>query len=177
MEAFWARGYEATSMQDLVDCTGINRGSIYATFGDKHQFFVAALKHYDAKHRHDWAEALARDHGPRDAILKVFDQVGRSVLVDGKRGGCLLINTALELAPHDPEVARIISNALQQMENFFQAMIERGQAAGEISRDVAPERTACGLLALLAGLRVFSRSRPEPPLIQSIRLQAEALLD
>ena len=51
MQAFWARGYDATSMQDLVDCTGINRGSLYATYGDKHTLFVAALRMYDEKIR------------------------------------------------------------------------------------------------------------------------------
>ena len=60
MNAFWARGYEATSVQDLVACMGINRGSLYATFGDNRQLFIQALRRYDAQHREAWVAALEK---------------------------------------------------------------------------------------------------------------------
>ena len=64
MEAFWARGYEATSMQDLVHCMGIGRGSLYATFGDKRTLFIQALRRYDQRHRRDWTARLATGASP-----------------------------------------------------------------------------------------------------------------
>ena len=72
MLAFWARGYEATSINDLVEATGINRGSIYAAFDDKHGLFTQALQHYDRVHRQDYLNRLAENHGPKDAILTAF---------------------------------------------------------------------------------------------------------
>ena len=76
MKAFWARGYEATSINDLVAATGINRGSLYAGFTDKRGLFMRALDHYDREHRQAFLSALQRNYAPRDAILAAFRQVG-----------------------------------------------------------------------------------------------------
>ena len=84
MQAFWARGYEATSIQDLLDTMGLNRGSLYATFGDKRSLFIRALRHYDAVHRRAWVVALAQRGSPREAIT------GAPVMSAGtlKTGAC-----------------------------------------------------------------------------------------
>jgi len=177
MQAFWAHGYEATSIQDLLQTMGLNRGSLYATFGDKRSLFIRALRHYDAVHRQAWVTALAETGSPRKAITGAFEDVIAAVLETGSRDGCLLINTALELSPHDPEIRGIVGHGLAEMEAFFREMIESGQASGEIARTVAPADTARALLGLFIGLRVLSRSRPEEPLLRSIANQAKALLD
>ncbi len=176
MQTFWARGYETTSVQDLVDSMGINRGSLYATFGDKRALFLAALNRYDAVHRADWVASLAKSNGPRAAIRGAFKGAIAAVLEDGSRDGCLLVNTALELAPHDTEISEFVGNALAGMEAFFRDSIEEGQATGEIPDHVDPVETARALLGLFIGLRVLARSRPEPALLRSIADQAEALL-
>jgi TetR/AcrR family transcriptional repressor of nem operon len=176
MRAFWARGYEATSMQDLVGCMGINRGSLYATFGDKRSLFIQALRRYDARHREAWVEALAGSGSARDAILGAFEGVIAAVVDGGARDGCLLVNTALELSPHDAEIAGIVEHGLREMEGFFRRMVETGRASGEIAAGIDPDDTARALLGLFIGLRVLSRSRPEAPLLKSIARQAEALL-
>ncbi len=176
MGAFWAQGYDATSMQDLVDCMGINRGSLYATFGDKRSLFIEALRRYDAVYRKGWVAKLVISHGPRAAIDAAFDQAIAAVLDAGSSDGCLLVNTALELSPHDREISAIVGHGLAEMEGFFRDMIEQGQAAGEIASHVAPVETARGLLSLFIGLRVLSRSRPEESLLRSVANQAGALL-
>ncbi len=177
MRAFWARGYEATSMQDLTACMGINRGSLYATFGDKRALFIQALRRYDAVHRQAWVSALAEEPSSKRAIMGAFEAVIASVLKDGARDGCLLVNTALELSPHDPEISEIVRASLAEMEGFFRRMVAKGQAAGEISANLKPVETARALLGLFVGLRVLSRSRPEKALLRSIARQAEALLE
>lgn len=177
MSAFWAHGYEATSVQDLLDRMGINRGSLYATFGDKRSLFLRALRHYDAVHREAWTEALARSETPKGAILAAFDGVIAATLDAGSRDGCLLVNTALELSPHDEEVSGIVRHALTGMEVFFRDMIVLGQRRGEIRPGLDPDQTARSLLGLLVGLRVLSRSRPEEPLLRSIATQAAAILE
>ena len=176
MEAFWRHGYEATSMQDLVDCMGVNRGSLYATFGDKRSLFIMALRRYDEHHRRDWTDRMAAAASGKAAILAAFDGVIAAVLDEGRREGCLLVNSALELSPHDAEIARIVARGLKEMERFFRQQIERGQAGGEIPAHIDPAETARALLALLAGLRVFARARPERTLLQSTARQAAAML-
>jgi TetR/AcrR family transcriptional repressor of nem operon len=176
MGAFWARGYEATSMQDLVDCMGIGRGSLYAAFGGKRSLFIQALRRYDRDHRRDWTERLAASGSPKDAILGAFRAVVAQVIDAGRRDGCLLINTALELSPHDEEIGRIVRECLAEMEAFFREQLEKGQAIGEIPSRLSPDATAKALLALFVSLRVFSRARPEPTLLESVAGQAEALI-
>lgn len=176
MEAFWAKGYEATSMQELVDCMGIGRGSLYATFGDKRSLFVQALRRYDQYYREDWTERLRGSKSPKASIMAAFNGVMASALDDGCRDGCLLINTALELSPHDEEISEIVSRCLEEMELFFKEQLEKAKTLGEVPDDLASERTAAALLALLVSLRVFSRARRERTLFLSIIAQAEALM-
>ncbi len=177
MNAFWARGYEATSMRDLVDCMGINRGSIYATFGDKRSLFIRALRRYDNVHREAWVSGLRQSGSPRAAIVGAFEDAIAAVFEAGSRDGCLLVNTALELSPHDPEIADIVGHGLSEMETFFREMIEQGREAGEIPARVEPVDTDRSLLGLFVGLRVLCRSRPEESLLRSVANQAAALLN
>ena len=177
MEAFWARGYEATSLNDLLDCMEIQRASLYNAFGDKHSLFLKTLRRYDAVYRR--AEVARRMQLPssRQAILGLFQDAVVAVVKHGARNGCFLINTALELAPHDPEVAEVVSEAFTHIEKkFFRKMIKKGRTNGEIAKSVIPAPTARALLSLLIGLVVLSRSRPEKLLLQSIANQAEILL-
>lgn len=168
MEAFWARGYQATSVQDLVDCTGINRGSLYATYSDKHALFLASLRRYDQKIRRELLADLESSQRPREAIRRLF----LTFTAQGSEGrgnrGCFLANTALELADHDPEAGRIVARAQEEIEAFLARLIDKGKAAGEIPGHVETLPTARGLLASLLGLLVLTRSRPEPALLQSV---------
>jgi TetR/AcrR family transcriptional repressor of nem operon len=177
MRAFWARGYEATSLQDLLDCMGINRGSFYATYGDKRKLFMRALDRYDRVHREAWIAGLDSGGSAREAIAHVFEDAIAAVLERGTRDGCLLVNTALELSPHDEEIQRFVGNALREMEDYFAATLARGQADGEIGDHIDPRQTAASLLSMFIGLRVLSRSRPEAPLLRSIAAQAQAILE
>ena len=177
LDAFWSRGFEATSMQDLVDCMGINRGSLYATFGDKRALFLAALASYDEGRRHMLAEFEKR-FDPRDAIRQVFLAFTRDVAEDGGNKGCFITNTALELAPHDDEVRKLVSAAQEDVEQFFVRMIRKGKASGAIGDHVVrPSDAARGLLASLLGLLVLTRSRPEKALLKAIVDEAMRRLD
>ena len=176
MQAFWAKGYEATSLQDLVACMGINRGSLYATFGDKRRLFLQALRRYDRLHRVDWVEGLCAGKAPKAAILAVFDGAIDMALRGGSRDGCLLVNTAQELSPHDPEVAAIVEASLAGMEAFFREKVGAGKVIGEIPDKVEATQAGRALLGLLVGLRVLSRSRPEPALLRALRRQAEEIV-
>lgn len=177
MEAFWARGFDATSMQDLVRCTGVNRASLYATYGDKRALFLAALRQYDERIRKSMLARLEQRYPPREAIRRLFLAFAEQPAVDGVRRGCLLSNTALELAAHDEEVRAIVAAGQQDMEGFFRRMIEHGQADGTIRAVIDPDGAAKGLLAALLGLVVLVRSRPEPALLAAVAGQAMRQID
>ena len=176
MRIFWSRGYEATSMQTLVRGMGINRGSLYDTFGGKRQLFLAALRRYDEHSRRARLRALEQVHGPKDAIQALFSGWIESALEDPERSGCFLTNTALELAVHDREIGDLIARSQQETERFFLRLIVNGQSDGTIPLSVDAPRTAQALLAALIGLLVLARSRPDATLLRSISDSALALL-
>lgn len=177
MQVFWARGYEATSMQELVDRTGVNRGSLYATYGDKRALFLAAMHMYDEKMRRKLLAKLETAYGPREAIRQLLLALTADVSKTGVNRGCFLTNTALELAAHDPEVRRIVAHAQEEIEAFFARMIRKGKARGEIASHVKPLATARGLLASLLGIFVLVRSRPDQALLAEIVDDAILRLD
>ena len=166
MQLFWARGFEATSMRELVEGMGINRASIYATYGDKRELFLAALKRYDAVYREAWLTGIAARHEPRSAIVEVFRAVA-AMAAGGNHDGCFLVNTALELVPHDEEVRQLVNGALRSAERYFAAMLEAD------GRDPALAPT---LLALFLGMRVLTRCQMGPSTLPTVVEQVEALL-
>ncbi len=167
LEAFWSRGFEATSMQDLVDCMGINRGSLYGTFGDKRALFLTALASYDEGRRRMLAEYEKR-FAPREAIRQVFLAFTRDISAEGGNKGCFITNTALELAAHDAEIRGLVATAQEDLEQFFVRMIRKGKTAGEIATHIRPGEAARGLLASLLGILVLTRSRPDATLLKSV---------
>jgi TetR/AcrR family transcriptional regulator, transcriptional repressor for nem operon len=176
MQVFWSRGYEATSVQDLLDHMGIHRGSLYATFGDKRALFLAALRLYDSDCRKAQLEAIERVHVGKAAIQALFDGWVDTLVHDRARSGCFLTNTALEMAAHDSEVAALVAASQSDIESFFQRLVRRAQSLGEIAPQRDPVVLARGLLATLVGLLVLGRSRPEPALLRSIVQGAMASL-
>lgn len=176
MEAFWQRGYEATSMQDLVDRMGVNRGSLYATYGDKHAIFVAALRRYDETMRRDFIADIEARLPPRAAIRAMFDAFIEAVACKAPNRGCFLTNSALELAARDDAVGAIVARSQEGIEAFFQRAILAGQAQGEFSAGIDPGTAARSLLASLIGLVVLTRSRPELALLRTIADDALARL-
>ncbi|MBU2581678.1 MAG: TetR/AcrR family transcriptional regulator [Alphaproteobacteria bacterium] len=165
--AFWSRGYEATSIQDLVDCTGVNRASLYATYGDKRQLFLAALESYDESRRRMLAE-LEATYPPREAIRQLFLSVTQGIGGGAPDRGCFITNTALELAAHDEEINVVVGEAQADVEAFLIRMLRKAKAAGEVASQLKCSQTARGLLAALIGLLVLVRSRPEKFLLHSI---------
>lgn len=167
MELFWRQGYTATSMQDLVDHTGINRASLYATFGDKRALFISALKAYDTRVRRALLDDLEQRCEPKEAIRRLF--LANSVQVEKKeQPGCFLTNTAIELAQHDAEIGEYVADAQKEIEAFFSRMIQKGQKEGTINAHLDENRTARVLLAVLLGVLVLVRSRPDKKLLDDI---------
>jgi TetR/AcrR family transcriptional repressor of nem operon len=176
MECFWNRGYEATSVRDLIETTGLTGASLYNAFGGKRALFRAALDHYVESSiavRIKRCEALP----PREAIAAFFNDILRRSLNDRHHKGCMLVNSALEVAPHDAELRKIVARVLTRIETFFRRCIEAGQAAGTITCALPAPNIAHHLLGVLMGVRVLARVRPDRALLEGAVSPALALLD
>lgn len=168
VHCFWLRGYEATSVRDLAESMGITGASLYNAFGDKRSLFGRALAHY-VEHSFGAREARFETAlSPREAIRAFFREIVERSVDDDERKGCLLVNSALEVAPHDPEFQQAIAAVLVRVEAFFRRCVAAGQQSGEIPRAQSADDLARTLLGTLLGLRVLARSRPERELLEGL---------
>jgi TetR/AcrR family transcriptional repressor of nem operon len=148
MEAFWAKGFEATSMADLCTCTGLHKGSLYQAFGDKHTLFMDALTHYADSEFHETVAVVKETNSPLENIRAV---VGKICDDAGGERGCMMINSLVELAPHDPAVKKALQAFGQQRIQVLGQMIAAAQAAGEINANYDPAKLTRQLMITMAG--------------------------
>ncbi|WP_030676787.1 TetR/AcrR family transcriptional regulator [Streptomyces sp. NRRL B-1347] len=178
LELFWSRGYEATSMADLVAHLGIGRASIYATFGNKHELYLKALDRYAETREPELVDELSR---PGPALPGVRMLVRRfaaeASAADCRRTGCFITNTAAELAPHDEAADRRIERNWEGLEALLRSALTRAQAQGEIPEDRDPRALARMLLVLLQGIRVVGKVSGGQDRVRDAAEQALALLD
>jgi TetR/AcrR family transcriptional regulator, transcriptional repressor for nem operon len=176
MDCFWRDGYEATSVRDLAARMGITGASLYNAFGDKRSLFREVLQRYVERSTRERIARLESSLPPKLAVRAFLDEiVERSV--DGKRRGCLLVNTALEVAPHDPELGAEVAAHLGEIEAFFRRAISAAQTEGSVPTDRNPADLARLLLGITLGIRVLARSKPQRELLEGVVRPALALLD
>ena len=168
MEVFWRQGYEATSIQDLVECMGINRGSLYDTFADKRTLFLAVIAHYRDTVVEQAFARLAAPGVSKQAIIDHFHTVVDRAIADGRRWGCLMTNTIVELSAHDSAIAARTQANLQQIESTFYQALVRAQQLGELKPDHDLQALARYLTASMQGLRVISKVTPNPDVLRDI---------
>lgn len=177
VECFWRRGLEATSVRDLASEMGINGPSLYNAFGDKRTLFAKALERYAARFMRARIQQLEERHGPKEAIQAFFGGLISRSLSDPDRRGCLIVNSALEVAPRDRELRGVIAGYLGEIESFFRRCFQRARANNEIPASVDPEDAARLFLALMLGIRLAARAKPERALLDGMVRPALALLD
>lgn len=177
METFWQHGYEGTSIQDLVKSMGINRGSLYDTFGDKHSLYLAAIAHYDETIVQKIVNRLESPDASKQVIMDYFDELVERALDDQTRCGCFMTNAAVELCPHDTEATKRIQTNLQRIENAFYHVLECAKAKGELKSNKDPKALAYYLTCLLQGLRVTAKVNPKREILEDIVQIALSILD
>lgn len=156
-DAFWDRGYEATSMQDLMEVMGLHKGSIYNSFGDKHELFVTCLVGYLDTGYQKIAESIASEASAIAGLKNAFRAV-QGTSCDPSRKGCLGMNTVAELVPHDGIVTQLVDQHFTKVATLVTKTIARGQADGELRSDVDPLEMTKFLMTLNAGLLTGSKS-------------------
>ena len=158
IKLFWRKGYNGTSMQDLVNGLGISRSSIYDTFGDKHQLYLKALGTYRQTQVTIRDRILNAPVEAKVAIRQLMDLTIDQMIRDKQHKGCFLVNSAVETAPHDKETSAIICQNDQQVENAFYEVIKRGQTNGEIASKQDPRALARFLFNNIVGIQVTGKS-------------------
>jgi len=177
VQRFWSHGYEATSVRDLAERMGITGASLYNTFGDKRSLYRRSLDRYVER---SFGDRVGRFEGalpPREALRAFFAEIIERSLGDKGRKGCMLVNSALEVAPHDAEFERIIAGVLVEVEAFFRRCVAAGQRDGTIAAVPPADDLARLLLGALLGIRVLARARPERALLEGLVRPVFALLD
>jgi len=168
MNAFWERGYEGISIEDLVQCTGIGRGSLYDTFGDKHSLYLAALDRYLVSGQAQITALLNQAGTVQEVLEQLFQTYIDALLSDPNHRGCFLVNASLETAPRDPEVNQIVQSALQELEEGFYRLLIKAQVAGDLSWTHDPHQLAHFLLGTLVSIRVLARGKPDRRVLQDV---------
>jgi len=158
MNVFWEKGFEATSVQDIVDRTGVNRSSLYASYRDKQGLFLAALDRYRDRVVTAMLCDLERPDSGLAEIRGYFERV-----LEGARGlpahpGCLMTNSAVEATPRDRAASSRVREHMRRLERAFTAALERSRVRGELRSEVEVADLASFLTASAQGLAVLIRS-------------------
>ncbi|NIK68059.1 MULTISPECIES: TetR/AcrR family transcriptional regulator [unclassified Paenibacillus] len=175
MHLFWEKGYEKTSLQDLVTHMGIHRRSMYATFGDKHSLFVKTLELYEKQKIATIQAEVARGRSAKQTIRFLFDYLIE--VNDGRPLGCLFVNSVTELALRDPEVREITNEGFYNSEKVLVELIQKGQESGEIPIDKDAKILAASLQTTLIGLRVLVRTYADKKKLHQIADASISMLD
>ena len=175
MLMFWEHGYQGVSMADLVDGLGVNRSSLYATYGNKEELFCQALRRYDQVHRQDWFSELADTFEPLDSIRQSFIQVAAAP-DPTRRLGCLLVNTTLDVPLGLSGCAEVVRAAFDSTQRFFAHQLELAKARSEVGPDCDTEDLATTLMATLLGTRVLTRAQTPHEALERILRQVDEML-
>ncbi|MFC0541323.1 TetR/AcrR family transcriptional regulator [Kutzneria chonburiensis] len=157
MAVFWERGYEATSVHDLVERTGVGRRSMYDTFGDKHSLYLRALDRYIGDVEAGYEEKTSAAPDGLSAIRSAFDLLLQSPADDFR--GCLVVNSSTELGPSDDEVAQRLSRHQDVSREMLSAQIRRGRRDGSVTDRIDPETAVAVAYNAWLGVRVQVRAR------------------
>lgn len=153
---FWAYGYAATSVRDLEKAMGMSSASFYNAFGDKRSLFKRSLQRYLDQSSRRRVALLDASTAPREAIEAflnaIVDASSRS------RDGCLLVNSAAEVAAHDAELGEAVASGLREVEEALHRVLLRGQADGSISDSLDAGVVAKAILGTIVSIRVMSRT-------------------
>ncbi|MEN2413749.1 TetR/AcrR family transcriptional regulator [Flavobacterium mesophilum] len=158
IEIFWHKGYNGTSAQDLVNHLGLSRSSLYDTFGDKQKLFVKSLKRYQKQNHDVLIELLENAPNIKTAFTDIFKQAVVESLQDRITKGCFMVNSSVELAMHDPEIAKIVHDNQKTVEDIFCKAIKKGQDLGQIPDKQEARSLARFIFNNYSGIRVLARA-------------------
>ena len=177
IQLFWFKGYNGTSMQDLVDALGISRSSLYDTYTDKHTLFIKALEAYQITGAAKIQEIIDQGNSAKETVRKLLELVTSEVVGDTQQKGCFMVNAEVEVAPHDQEVNSMVCKNDQQMEDAFYHVIKQGQESGEIKNNQDPRALSRFIFNAVKGMRVTAKSASDQTIFNDIIALTVSVLD
>jgi len=174
---FWHKGYNGTSMQDLVDGLGISRSSLYDTYVDKHTLFIKALEAYQCAGSAKLCDIVNSGGSAKETVKTLLEYIIGELLGDRMQKGCFMVNAEVEIAPHDPEVSKLVCQNDQQVEDVFYRVIKKGQENGEITNRQDARALARFTFNTVKGLRVTAKSTVDKTVFDDIIRLALSALD
>jgi TetR/AcrR family transcriptional repressor of nem operon len=177
MQLFWLKGYNGTSVQNLVDYLGINRASLYDTFGGKHQLFMMTLDRYKFSNADALLESFKQMDSVIEALKNMFLIILQESLDDEDQKGCLMVNTTAELAPFDEIATRVLLENRKKFTGFFKSLLEEAQTRGELDADKDPEDISQFLFTFYNGIKVMTKLEKDPVMLQNMVLTGLSILD
>ena len=160
MQTFWRKGYNATSMKDLVKATGLQPGSLYLAFGSKRSLFLESLETYYGFNLAGLNERLGGNKSPVERIRGVFERIIQQSAQDPHKKGCMMVNTLLEMPVDDEEVNNRLGEMFKSVESKLEKVIREGQKLSQINKNKDPKTLAQTMLLGMHGLRVSCKSQP-----------------
>lgn len=154
---FWHKGYNGISTQELADAFHISKSSMYAAFGDKKQLYTAALEKYRTQIADDTVQRLKNCKNVKTEIKNILVSIVKKSLIDKDRKGCFIVNSCIELAPHDENISTIVQDHRKIMEAAFAAAIRRGIADKEFSTNINPETISIIICNAINGIQVDAK--------------------
>lgn len=168
MEAFWGKGYEATSLDDLCEVTQLSKSSLYATFGNKRSLLLKAVDRYVAVRNPDMAQLLAKHSSAHAGFTALARQYIDQIVSGAGRRGCFLGNCAAELPRTDKAMQVHVRRALEATETTFRAALINAKAKGGLPSTVDIDATARFLTAAFQGLRLVGKVNPNQDVLDDI---------
>lgn len=177
MEVFWARGFEATSMQNLVEHMGINRQSLYDTFGDKHALFLKALDRYHEVETRKLVEFIEQPGSVKKAFRQLFSAVIEGSFTNGQQRGCLMNNSMSELAARCKATAEKTVGNMRSIEDAFYRALLRGKKEGELKHVRDPRAMARFLYNNFQGLVLTAKATHDRNTLEDVVKVTLSVLD
>jgi TetR/AcrR family transcriptional regulator, transcriptional repressor for nem operon len=163
MQQFWREGYEASSVQKLLDATGINRGTLYNSFGDKDTFFTLCIDRYNKKLKTAIATTLSNSKlSATVAIESYISNVTHLAPTKQRTMGCLLVNSVCESINLDKDMQKLIRKSLNSVQRALQSRTRELEKAKQLKRGLKADQAAELLMNLLQGLYVSARNGRSP---------------
>ena len=168
LQVFWRKGYEAASLQDLIEAMDLSKSSFYQAFSSKQELFVKCLEHYQSNLAADLAANLERAASARAFIKKTFAELVGTANVEAGQNGCFLMNSPNEFPFGHEQLSPVITNGFRKLEAVWEAAVKRAQSEG----DVAPEKDAVALANYLilniSGLRTMVKAGTNPKMLKKV---------
>lgn len=177
MQVFWHKGYEATSMEDLLSAMDLNRGSLYDTFGDKRQLFLKVLDRYCTTVVGSKFSLLDQPGPALPTLRRFITGMIEGALADPQRRGCLIANTVMELSPHEKDIAGTLRQAQKMAEDTFFRVLVRAKQQGELNNQKNPRTLACFLTTMMQGTIVMIKAGAPAEAVNQTVETAFSILD